>query len=71
MREGHSVSAPTSEWDRVFKHAKEHNITFSEVTRQAWDQFFTEEKNYRRIDVIIVFLLSCLIVLMLIGVWNL
>ena len=57
MREGHTISAPIEEWNKVFTYAKDHHTNASDVTRKAWNIFFTDEKSYRAVDIIIIFLL--------------
>jgi len=71
MVETHTISAPEQTWEQVHQYAKTHRLSISDVTRQAWKQFFEKEKTYRTIDVIIVFLLILLCILFLMGVWVL
>ena len=71
MVETHTISAPEQHWEQVFTYAKQHGISASEVTRLAWNEFFSERKNYRTIDIIIVFLIITLFILFIMGVWIL
>lgn len=68
MVETHTISAPEETWEKVFGYAKQNKLSISDVTRQAWDDFFKEKKNYRIIDIVIVFLLSIICVLLIMGV---
>jgi hypothetical protein len=41
MVETHTISAPEKNWEQVYTYAKQHNTNASEITRRAWEQFFT------------------------------
>jgi len=71
MSETHTISAPEETWEQVFTYAQQQNVTISDVTRQAWKNFFEETKNYRIIDIIIIFLLIGIFSITIIGVWIL
>lgn len=70
MRETHTISADSKLWEQVFDYAKENNSNISYVTQEAWKQYFEEKKEIRRIDYIILILIITVILIMMVGVWN-